>query len=209
MPVSRIHVPGKRPGYLYMLLQLRLLFIEQGRLSCFLALTTPGSVCVRTINSNDIKIFTFWTLTVHKHYTTSTSLLDTERDDVISSQSYLCCITSLSGGRLLSNTTAMHPPSPPRHFVVASCNLLFLVGVIDPISTSATESSKTIVPCCFKFNLKCPAEDLQQETLPIILRLACESKKVHVSDIFFINIIMIFWHIARHSVKCFTKTSSI
>lgn len=36
------------------------------------------------------------------------------------------------------------------------------------------------------------------------MRLACESKKVHVSDIF-INIIMIFWHIVRHSVNFLQK----
>lgn len=126
MPVSRIHVPGKGPGYLYML-QLRLLFIEQRRLvgnvSCFLALT-PCCVCADA-QSNAIKPFSSWTLTVHKHYATSTSLLDTERDDVISSQSYLCCITTIL---LIRRTVAKQHHSnastgPPSPLSLCSCLL--------------------------------------------------------------------------------------
>lgn len=103
-------------------------------------------LCACAAPSNDIKYFSFWTLTVHNHYATSTSLLDTERDDVISSQSYLCCITTiLLIWRMVAKQQHSNASTPSTlSFCSYSCNLLFLVGVIDPISISVTESQNNL-----------------------------------------------------------------
>jgi len=83
--------------------------------------------------------------------------------------------SSLSGGRLLSNSTAKHPPHHPDpcRCVVTSCDLLFLVAVIDPIRTSVTEWHNNL-PMPRWIQSKTASWGFPQ---PIILHLTCESNK--------------------------------
>lgn len=142
MPISRIHIHGKRPRYLYVL-RLRLLFIERRRLSCFFH-RSHTLQCIRAAPTNGIECFFHSGLSAStKHYKPSgyrEGMMSFPANHIYAASPP----SALSGGTVAKQQHSNASSKTPCRFVVASCNLFLLVGVIDPISTSATETHNNL-----------------------------------------------------------------